>query len=72
MSQDNWIKLDEKPAVMGWNFDLKGTSINGNKKLNKIELTQEDLDKINNSDQIGFPRNGGGKITDKTNYSVLP
>lgn len=51
MSQDNWIKLDEKPTMMGWNFDLKGTSINGNKKLNKIELTQEDLDKINNSDQ---------------------
>lgn len=51
MAQDNWIKLDEKFTMGGWNFDLKGTSINGNKKLNKIELTQEDLDKINNSDQ---------------------
>lgn len=52
MSQD-WIKLDEKPARMGWNFDLKGVSINaktGNPNLKKIELTQEDMDKINSSE----------------------
>lgn len=53
MSQDNWIKLDEKPAKMGWNFDLKGVSINaktGNPNLPRIELTQEDIDKINSSE----------------------
>lgn len=53
MSQYNWIKLDEKPAKMGWNFDLKGVSINaktGNPNLPRIELTQEDIDKINSSE----------------------
>lgn len=50
---DNWIKLDEKPTKMGWNFDLKGVSINaktGNPNLPRIELTQEDIDKINSSE----------------------
>lgn len=53
MSQDNWIKLDEKPARLGWNFDLKGIRIDpkkGNPNLKKIELTQEDIDKINSSE----------------------
>lgn len=49
MSQE-WITLNETPARRGWNFDLKGVSINaktGNPNLKKIELTQEDMDKIN-------------------------
>lgn len=49
MSQE-WITLNETPAKPGWNFDLKGVSINaktGNPNLKKIELTQEDMDKIN-------------------------
>lgn len=47
MSQDNWIKLDEKPTVMGFNFDLKGTRIDaktGNPNLKRIDLNPEDLD----------------------------
>ncbi|MDE6726303.1 MAG: hypothetical protein K2J80_00010 [Oscillospiraceae bacterium] len=52
MSQDNWIKLDEKPTMMGWNFDQKGIRIgkDGNPNVKNIELTQEDMDKINNSE----------------------
>lgn len=52
MSQE-WITLNETPAKMGWNFDLKGVSINaktGNPNLARIELTQEDIDKINSSE----------------------
>lgn len=52
MSQE-WITLNEKPAKMGWNFDQKGVSINaktGNPNLKKIELTQEDIEKINSSE----------------------
>lgn len=52
MSQE-WITLNETPAKMGWNFDLKGVSINaktGNPNLKKIELTQEDIEKINSSE----------------------
>lgn len=49
MSQE-WITLNETPTKRGWNFDLKGVSINaktGNPNLKRIELTQEDMDKIN-------------------------
>lgn len=52
MSQE-WITLNETPAKRGWNFDLKGVSINaktGNPNLKKIELTQEDIEKINSSE----------------------
>lgn len=51
MSQE-WITLNETPAKPGWNFDQKGISINaktGNPNLKKIELTQEDIEKINSS-----------------------
>lgn len=54
MSQDNWIKLDEKPDRMGWNFDLKGVRIDaktGNPNLKKIELTAEDMEKLANTPQ---------------------
>ncbi len=47
MSQENWIKLDEKPTMVGWNFDLKGTRIDaktGNPNLKKIEVNPEELD----------------------------
>ncbi len=53
MAQE-WITLNEKPTKMGWNFDLKGVRIDaktGNPNLKKIELTQEDIDRINNSGQ---------------------
>lgn len=52
MSQE-WITLNETPAKPGWNFDQKGISINaktGNPNLPRIELTQEDIDKINSSE----------------------
>lgn len=52
MSQE-WITLNETPAKMGWNFDLKGVAINaktGNPNLKKIELTEEDIEKINSSE----------------------
>lgn len=52
MSQE-WITLNEKPTKMGWSFDLKGVRIDaktGNPNLPRIELTQEDIDKINSSE----------------------
>lgn len=51
MSQDNWIKLDEKPVMMGFpNFNAKGISINaktGNPNLKRIELNPDEIDLSN-------------------------
>ena len=48
-----WITLNESPVKKGWNFDQKGISIgkDRNPNVKNIELTQEDIDRINSSDQ---------------------
>lgn len=49
MAQER-ITLNEAPARKGWNFDRKGIAL-GDPNIKSIELTQEDIDRINSSDQ---------------------